>query len=264
MTGHKQSIKKEQAVRNGFTELTAMALIIGAFSGPAAAENATKMEQRITSYSVGLGETRLVYDPSGSGSTLSIDNPNDYPMLVLSKVFTEDKKATTSFVVTPPLFRLEGKQQSRIRVISAGGSVTPDRETLNWLCVTGIPPEDGDAWAKGEAPKPKVATLDVKVKMSRCIKLLTRPTAVKGSPDDVAASLTWQHERGQLKVINPTPFYMNMDSLSVGGRELPLPGYIPPFGTRSYTLPPGASGQVQWRIVTDQGGQSRLYEAALK
>lgn len=255
-------------MRKWSSGLTMIVLAAGAVSESSlAVDKTSKIEQTIQRYSVALGATRVIYDPTSSGAVVSVSNPNDYPMLVQSKVFDETKQSVAPFVVTPPLFRLEGQQQSRIRMVRTGGEVAPDRETLQWLCVTGIPPEIDDTWAEGnsgEAKKPEpAASLEVTIKFTRCIKLIVRPSALKGSPTDTASSLTWQQQGKQLKVSNPTPFYMTLQSVTVGGKKVNSLDYIPPLGDRSFTLPEGTSGTVQWSIITDQGGESRLYEAAL-
>ncbi|EFH9501128.1 chaperone protein AfaB, partial [Escherichia coli] len=40
--------------------------------------------------------------------------------------------------------------------------------------------------------------------------------------------------------------------------------YIAPFSSREYPLPAGASGKVQWKVITDYGGTSKQFEAELK
>ncbi|NPE97657.1 Dr fimbrial biogenesis chaperone DraB, partial [Escherichia coli] len=68
----------------------------------------------------------------------------DYPMLVQSEVLSEDQKSPAPFVVTPPLFRLDGQQSSRLRIVRTGGEFPSDRESLQWICVKGIPPKEDD------------------------------------------------------------------------------------------------------------------------
>ncbi|HGM5835952.1 TPA: fimbria/pilus periplasmic chaperone [Serratia marcescens] len=245
-----------------------MTLIAGVLTGSAQASTpATKINKKIESYSVGLGATRVIYNPASSGAVLSVNNPNDYPMLVQSKVFAEDKKTAAPFVVTPPLFRLDGHQQSRVRIVQTGGEFPGDRESLRWLCVTGIPPESDDAWAKGadgKKPAAKEATIDVKIKFTRCIKVLVRPGAVKANLLDEAGAVTWKRQGKALQANNPTPFYINLKTLRVGGKEIKEPDYIAPFSAHTFALPKGAAGQVEWTLVTDQGGESRPYTAALQ
>lgn len=44
--------------------------------------------------------------------------------------FAEDMKSNPSFVVTPPLFRLNAKQQHRLRIIRVGGDFANDCESI--------------------------------------------------------------------------------------------------------------------------------------
>ncbi|HBE9179024.1 TPA: fimbria/pilus periplasmic chaperone [Serratia fonticola] len=233
------------------------------------AGNALAEKQEINtttqSFAVKLGATRVIYNPASSGATVSIENPQDYPMLVQSKVLEEDKTTTSSFVVTPPLFRLDGKQQSRVRVVRTGGEMPADKEQLNWLCITGIPPKADDAWAQdGKGKKPDRVSLNVQMSISSCIKLLVRPSSVKGEPSESAGSMTWSHEAGKLVAKNPTPFYQSLNELMVGGKPVKNLDYVPPFGQRSFEIPAGAAGEVQWSVVTDFGGKSRAFTASLK
>lgn len=244
---------------------TVVAVIVaGLLSGSAMAEvSAIKIEQKVRSYSVGLGVSRIIYNPASSGSVVSVKNPNDYPVLVQSKVLTEDRKQNAPFVITPPLFRLDSHQQSRIRIVQTGGEFAGDRETLQWMCATGIPPESDSAWAEGNGKKSK-AVLDVAVRLSNCIKLLVRPSSVKGNMLDGMSSLVWKRHGKTLTVQNPTPFYMNFKSIIVGGQNINDPEYAPPFASRSFSLSSDISGDVRWRVITDYGGDSREYQSHLQ
>jgi len=64
-----------------------------------------------------------------------------------------------------------------------------------------------------------------------------------------------------LRVSNPTPFYMNLKSVSVGGKEIGDLTYVPPQGSVTLPLPAGAGGAVKWSVINDQGGESRRFEA---
>ena len=64
----------------------------------------TKIDATSKTFILHLGATRVIYNPSGNGSTLSVYNNQDYPMLVQSEVLAEDRKGKAPFVVTPPLF----------------------------------------------------------------------------------------------------------------------------------------------------------------
>lgn len=216
-------------------------------------------------FSLHLGATRVVYNPDLSGEKLTVINDHDYPMLVQSEVLAEDQKSRAPFVVTPPLFRLDALQSSRLRIVRTGGSFPGDRESLQWVCVKGIPPKEDDKWAE-EANKSKLAdkvSLQVQLSVSSCIKLFVRPPSVKGHPEDVAGNVTWQKAGNKLKGNNPTPFYINLSELKMGGKEVKERHYIAPFSSYEYPLPAGATGRVQWQVITDCGGKSKQFGAEL-
>ncbi|HDZ9830140.1 TPA: fimbria/pilus periplasmic chaperone [Yersinia enterocolitica] len=224
-------------------------------------------------FSVKVGETRAIYPLSSvKGISLSMVNPQDYPILVQTQIKDEDKHSSAPFVVTPPLFRLDAGMQGRVRVIRTGGNFPQDRESLQWLCLTGIPPKEGDMWDNSHHDNKKETqdvNLDVRLSISTCMKLLVRPDQLKQKPEDVAGELIWQRNGKQLQVNNPTPFYISFKSINLGGKDINLSSagentYVAPFGERSYALPMDMAGspvEVNWKIINDLGGESQLFKA---
>ncbi|ENG6255435.1 fimbria/pilus periplasmic chaperone [Yersinia enterocolitica] len=224
-------------------------------------------------FSVKVDETRAIYPLSSvKGISLSMMNPQDYPILVQTQVKGEDKRSPAPFVVTPPLFRLDAGMQGRVRVIRTGGNFPQDRESLQWLCLTGVPPKEGDMWDNSHHDKNKETqdvNLDVRLSISTCMKLLIRPEQLKQKPEDVAGELIWQRNGKQLQVNNPTPFYISFKSINLGGKDINLSSagentYVAPFGERSYALPVdmvGSPVEVNWKIINDLGGESQVFKA---
>ncbi|HDG9776721.1 TPA: fimbria/pilus periplasmic chaperone [Raoultella planticola] len=246
--------------------IVVMAVGSGVIAYSHAAEPSKKIDVATQSFAVKLGMKRVVYAPDSNGVALSVENPQDYPMLVKSQVFDEDRTTQASFVVTPPLFRLDGKQQSRLRIVRTGGVFAPQQETLKWLCVTGIPPKADDIWAQGGTPekKPEKVSLNVQLSISTCIKLLIRPSFIKGESSERAGDITWIRNGNKLIANNPSPFYMSLTSLRVGGKAVNELEYIAPSGTHTFDLPKGAGDQVEWKVMNDYGGDSKAYTAPLK
>lgn len=256
--------------KKSFTNVLIIFLLFWVGILSASEANASEAEKNIGVYpkvfSLRLGATRIVYNPDSSGETMTVINDQDYPILVQSEVLAEDQKNSAPFVVTPPLFRLDALQSSRIRIVRTGGDFPFDRESLQWLCVKGIPPKENDKWAEdGDSKKqPDKVSMQVQFSISSCIKLFVRPSSIKGYPEDVAGRVEWQKEEGKLKGTNPTPFYMNLSELKVGGTEVEGRHYIAPFSSREYKFPSGRAGRVQWQVITDYGGKSDLFETELK
>ena len=70
-----------------------------------------------------VGSTRYLYKEGAREITAQIENKDDIPYLIKSWVEAPAGKAP-SFMATPPLFRLEGKQQNTVRLFSNGNPCT--------------------------------------------------------------------------------------------------------------------------------------------
>lgn len=229
---------------------------------------AAETELSPETFSLHLGATRIFYDPDKKGTLLTVNNNQDYPMLVQSEVLSENLKSPAPFVITPPLFRLDGGQSSSLRIIRTGGEFPSDRETLQWVCVKGIPPTEEDQWAKnsntGKSINNKVS-LKVQFSINSCIKLFVRPRDVRGNSTDAASSVSWQRIGRKLKGTNPTPFYVNLSEVTIGGYKVNMkPPYIAPFSSVEFDMPNNASGDIQWKIINDYGGISKPFKEKTK
>ena len=102
-------------------------------------------------------------------------------------------------MVTPPLFRLEGKQTNTLRIFpNANISNAPnDRETVYFFNVMSIPPT-----SDSDADKNKLQ-LAVRHKM----RLIYRPKSVQElSANAEAKKLEWRKTNNKVTLTNPTPF----------------------------------------------------------
>ncbi|ENY5536611.1 fimbria/pilus periplasmic chaperone [Salmonella enterica] len=216
-------------------------------------------------FKLGLGATRIIYQPGQAGATLSATNPQSFPVLVQSQVFNEDRKTQAPFVVTPPLFRLDPGQRNVLRILGAGGSKTVKQESLYWLCVTGIPPKDGDVWAEerkeGTAP---LAQVNMDVSTHMCIKLINRPAGLNSNLMQAASSLHWTREDKGVVARNDSPYYISFSSLEVDGRRADHPDYIAPFSARTFNISGRVGSNVNWVVITDSGGKSRRFSALVE
>ncbi|MCS3424434.1 P pilus assembly chaperone PapD [Rahnella sp. BIGb0603] len=192
-----------------------------------------------------VGGTRMIYSGAKKESSLSVNNPDTVPYLIQSWVETPGSGAEKApFIITPPLFRLDGGQDNVLRVVRAGGDLPENQESLYWLNIKSIP---------SSVKQSEKNTLLVAVKTR--IKLIYRPQGIKGVPEDMAQSLKWQVTGKQLKVINSTPFYMNFLQVKLGNTEVNDATYVAPMSSASFALPAGVSGNnVQWKIISDYGG----------
>lgn len=206
---------------------------------------------------VSLGATRVIYPSESRAVTLSVKNSADNPFLIKSVVLDESTKQTAPFIVTPPLFRLDGGRSNAVKITRTGGSYPSDRESINWLCVQSIPPEPDAAWAEDKKEDGAVrASVNVQLSLNNCIKLFVRPGSVRGNPVDVADKVSWAIKGKNVTASNPTPFYMNISKVSVNGKKLDIKrSYIPPFSEEKYLLPKDImpKATIKWTVVGDYG-----------
>ncbi len=198
---------------------------------------------------VTVGGTRLIYDGSKKEASLNVTNTDTNPYLIQSWAETENGGAEKApFIVTPPLFRLDGNQQNLLRIVRTGGNLPEDRESLYWLNVKSIP-----AGTKTEGAN----TLRIAVKTR--IKLLYRPQGLKGTPEEVTNKLTWTQSGTRLTVTNPTPFVMNFNQVKVGASEVKDITYVLPMSQATFDVPTAAGGQISWKLISDYGGVGAVH-----
>ena len=201
-----------------------------------------------------INGTRLVYHGDKKESSLGLSNPDSTDYLVQSWVDSGDKNlAKAPFLITPPLFRLDGKEDNVLRVVRTGGNMPEDRESLFWLNIKAIP-----------SSKNQQGVNTLQIAINTRIKLLYRPSSVKGQPEEVGDKLEWHREGNELIVNNPTPFYMNFQHIMLNGKNVPKVTWAVPKTETHFAIPANISGNsVSYSIITDYGSVSKTWTAAL-
>lgn len=201
-----------------------------------------------------INGTRLIYQGGKKESSIGISNPDATDYLVQSWADSGGKNlAKAPFLITPPLFRLDAKEDNVLRVVRTGGNLPEDRESLFWLNIKAIP-----------SSKRVEGVNTLQIAINTRIKLLYRPESVKGKPEDVADKLEWHREGNDLVVNNPTPFYMNFQSVTLNGHKIDKAGWAVPETQTHITLPAHTGGSnVTWSIITDYGSISKSWSTSV-
>ena len=197
------------------------------------------------------GGTRLIYPGGKKESSLSVTNNDATPYLIQSWV--ESNKGAAPFLLTPPLFRLEGEQQTRLRVIYSGG-LAENKESMFWMNIKAIPSSQAKAGAN---------TLQIAIKTR--IKLIYRPETLRAStPEEQANKLTWRRAGNTLLVNNPTPYVINFNEITLGNKKLDDVTYVMPSGSARFPLPNGSTGNtLTFKVINDYGSPGELHRASL-
>ena len=81
-----------------------------------------------------------------------------------------------------------------------------------------------------------------------------------------SSQLTFRQQGQQLKVSNPTPYYITLAQLSVDQHPVDvreLGPMIAPFSIHTYPVKSGAA-QAEWRVITDYGDMSTAYQGTIQ
>jgi P pilus assembly chaperone PapD len=71
--------------------------------------------------------------------SLSVRNPDSSPYLIQTVIDNlESSQQKPPFIITPPLYRLDGGKENLMRVIQSG-NLPQDKESMFWLRVKAIP-----------------------------------------------------------------------------------------------------------------------------
>ena len=200
-----------------------------------------------------VGGTRVIYDASKKETSLNLTNPDKTPYLIQSWINSSDGSNNKApFVITPPLFRLDGDQQNVLRIVQAG-NLPQDHESMYWLNVKSIP-STGKSITQN--------TLQIAVKTT--IKLIYRPTGLKGnSAEQDADKLVWKRLGNNVQVTNPGNYYMNFNNVKVNGIELKNVTYAAPHASAEFPLPAGASGSsLSFALINDYGSSGAQHTAS--
>lgn len=192
-----------------------------------------------------LNGTRLIFNGNQNEATITVTNPDKKSYLIQSWVSLDDKKVP-EFIVTPPLFRIDGNMSNVLRIVLTKNNLPQNKESLFWLNVKAIPPSD---------PNAKDTLL---IAINTKIKLIYRPASlVNKEAGNAYKKLIFKTDAKtqQLIASNPTPYYINLSAVTYNNNNIESPGVVAPFSDTKWSIKPsGASSKITWNAINDFGG----------
>lgn len=203
---------------------------------------------------VALGATRVIYPAGQKQVQLAVTNNDDSSTyLIQSWVENADGTKDNSFIITPPLFAMQGKKENTLRILDATNSKLPqDRESLFWLNVKAIPSMD----------KSKLSDNTLQLAIISRIKLYYRPSGLTIPPEQASEKLIFRRDAGSLILNNPTPYYLTVTELYAGLKSLENT-LVPPMGQASVSLPADAGNNITYRTINDYGALTSKFKAKI-
>ncbi|HGC0297646.1 TPA: molecular chaperone [Escherichia coli] len=203
--------------------------------------------------SITFSQSRVIYHESNKhGVQFSISNKNESPYLVQATIKTLDGKKNENFITSPPLFRLDGQEETSIKVIKIGAEPN-NIESLGYICVKPIPPKD-------EKNKDTV----VSIVIDSCIKLIYRPSGLEQpSFNDFKKNVKWKIVNDEVYITNNTPYYLNLNAVIYSMHNIPVT-YIPPKSTKNLGRVSAIdSNIIKWNYINDLGEIGPMVESKL-
>ncbi len=195
---------------------------------------------------IALGATRVIYPQGAREASLSLTNTSTKDVyLIQSWVANFNGSKSADFVLTPPLFTMKPKKENTLRIMYTGPALPTDRESVFFLNSKAIPSVDKNS-LKGNTLQ--IATQSV-------IKLFVRPKNLPSTSMDAPKSLTCRVEGGRVTVKNPSPYYVSLVQLYVGGQKLPN-SMVSPKGSLTVDVPGHKNGAVSFQTVNDYGANT--------
>lgn len=194
-----------------------------------------------------LGGTRLVYPAGQKQISLSVRNTSQQSgFLVQSWVENASGKKSNDFVVTPPLFVSNAGDENVLRLMYVGPTLPTDRETLYYFNAKAVPSIDK---AKTEGSNNLILAAVTR------IKIFVRPAGLAGDVDKAPSTLAFNRSGDQVKISNPSPYYITLVKVSSGNKKL-KDVMVAPFSNETVTLPKGSASTLAYSIINDYGAIS--------
>ncbi|MCL0001523.1 molecular chaperone, partial [Providencia rettgeri] len=151
---------------------------------------------------------------------LSINNQSDRVYLINSRIYDnnslEKNNITDSFLITPPLFRLENNTQNTLMITPNNLSTLPlDRESVFYLSILAIP-----STKKSDEQQETLLSSKVSVGIRMWIKLFYRPDNLNSSLSNEFGNLLFSNENNRLVIKNPTPYYITIAKLDINEKPI--------------------------------------------
>ncbi|HFU3231169.1 TPA: molecular chaperone [Proteus mirabilis] len=206
-----------------------------------------------TSYAgVIISGTRVIYNEGNKNVSINVKNSDKMPYLIQSWIDDFEEKKQSKFTITPPLFRLNPDKENTLRIFLTEEGLPSDQESLFWLNIKTIP-----------ATEKTENSLQIAFKTQ--MKLIYRPKSLKDvNFEEEQKKLSWSKERGKVIVYNPTPYFMNFQTIKFNGKLVDDVSYAKPFSTKSFDINDNNEhGLISWELINDYGANVDLSEVRI-
>lgn len=212
---------------------------------------------------IAVGASRIIYLASESGKSIDISNRSHRRHYLISVSIDDSltaKSASSVFMPTPALFRIEPDAGNKIRILKKSDGLPQDRESVSYLTITAIP----TGKAVDDSKKNNVGG-NLQVATGNTVKLFYRPDNLPITQKEAMGKLQFSREGQSTRVTNPTPYFISLNKLTIDGKKVPLDvikgtSMIAPYASHLYPVS-AVQGNAQWVAINDFGGTETFHGA---
>lgn len=201
--------------------------------------------------------TRIIYPAQNKEIGIELTNIDSTPALLQAWISdANDTLSTpTPFVLTPPIFRMDGNKKQTLRVMYTHEPLATDKETLFYFNLLDIPPmpKAGDEQAQNY----------LQFSLLSKLKFFYRPKNLSPSIDKAYHHLSVNRTHHGISIHNPTPYFMTVSKVSLlthpddqqpisENTNTPM---IEPFGKADMDINTQNANFAKLELINDYGGQ---------
>lgn len=199
---------------------------------------------------VSLGKTRVIFSEGSSSESVYISNDDNQPYLIQAGVTEKiDGNLSSNFIVTPPVFRLENRSVSSLRILLKDTQDLPnDKESLFYLNTKIIPSTKRPDESESQESKLVLITNFV-------IKVIYRPENITRPSEQDYKKIFIKKNEGKWFLDNPTPYYMTLTSIKVNNEKYNKTLLLAPYSKAE--LVEVSIKEASWHVINDYGELSK-------
>ncbi|HEJ9414875.1 TPA: molecular chaperone [Proteus mirabilis] len=201
---------------------------------------------------VSLNKTRVIFTENSKSEIVNITNDDNRPYLIQAGV-TEEINGISSphFMITPPIFRLENKSTSSLRILLKDTQSLPnDKESIFYLNAKVIP-----STQKGEN---ELSISKLVLVTNFVIKVIYRPNNIARPTYDDYKKILLTIKDKKYFFDNPTPYYLTVTSIKFNNKKYPKTILLAPYSQALIDKIP--IRKASWHIINDYGELSEEFK----
>lgn len=204
---------------------------------------------------VAIQGTRVIYPMDSKQQSLSVSNSSlEDGYLVQSWVEDSTGHKSHDFIVTPPLYLSEPKNENTLRLMRVGAQLPHDRESLYYFVSKAIPSfDDKDGAAKNV----------LRIAAATRIKLFVRPAGLTPSVEKSPALLSAHRVDGKVEIFNPTPYYITLTNIKAGSKSL-KDIMVSPKSSVQESLTTDSGNRLTFHTINDYGSITKETSIVIK